>query len=357
MTSLMNRTSEIARMASTSAISKVIQSFFGRVAALHVEFHTFIHDLKRKIVMHMHGDRSLCNTVRMSSPTPYSPSRGSQRKEFDIRGARYSVTEWGERGAPLFFYLHGWADTGSTFQFVVDALQDDWHVVAPDWRGFGRSTANCAAYWFPDYLADLHELLELYTPRQPARLVGHSMGANVAGLYAGTIPERVEAFVNIEGFGLVESDPADAPGRYRKWIEASQSKPAFSTYPDLGALSKRIAKRHPRMNPAHAGFVAAEWGAEQEDGRVILRADPLHKLPNPILYRRAAAEACWRAITAQVLLVTGGESEIAQHLGVDDGVDLPHDQSVCIPKAGHMPHFDTPVELAAAIESFLRQYL
>jgi pimeloyl-ACP methyl ester carboxylesterase len=265
--------------------------------------------------------------------------------------------EWGDPAAPLFLYLHGWADTGSTFQFVVDALQDDWHVVAPDWRGFGRSTADVSSYWFPDYLADLHELLDLYSPELPARLVGHSMGANVAGLYAGTIPERVQAVVNIEGFGLAESDSADAPIRYREWIEAARAKPAFSTYADLGALSQRIAKRNPQMAPSHAGFVAAEWGAEQEDGRVVLRADPLHKLPNPILYRRAAAEACWHAITADVLLVTGGKSEIARHLGIDDEVDLPHDQSVCIPNAGHMPHFDTPNELAAEIETFLRQYL
>ena len=357
MTSLINRTSEIARMANTNAISGVIQSFFRGVAASRVESTTFIHDLRAKIVMHMQYGRCLCNTARMSSTPAYSPIQRSLRRKFDIRGARYSVTEWGDPSAPLFFYLHGWADTGSTFQFVVDALQDDWHVIAPDWRGFGRSTADVSSYWFPDYLADLHELLDLYSPEQPARLVGHSMGANVAGLYAGTIPERVEAFVNIEGFGLIESDPADAPGRYRKWIEAGQAKPEFSTYSDLGALSKRIAKRNPLMDPAHAEFVAAEWGAEQEDGRVILRADSLHKLPNPILYRRTAAEACWRAITAEVLLVTGGKSEIARHLGVDDEIDLPHDQSVCIPKAGHMPHFDSPTELAAEIETFLRQYL
>jgi pimeloyl-ACP methyl ester carboxylesterase len=293
----------------------------------------------------------------MSSTPTYSPLQPGHRREFDIRDARYSVTEWGNPGAPLFFYLHGWADTGSTFQFVVDALEDDWHIVAPDWRGFGRSTANVSSYWFPDYLADLHELLSLYSPEEPVRLVGHSMGANVGGLYAGTMPERVQAFINIEGFGLKDSDPADAPGRFRKWIEAEQTKPEFSTYADLHALSTRITKRNPQMDPAHAEFVAAEWGAEQDDGRVILRADPLHKLPNPILYRRDAAEACWRAITADVLLVTGGKSELADHLGIDDGVDLPHDQSVCIPDAGHMPHFEVPGELAAEIEAFLRQYL
>lgn len=287
----------------------------------------------------------------------YNPLQHGLRKQFDIRGANYSVMEWGNPSAPRFVYLHGWADTGSTFQFVVDALQDDWHIIAPDWRGFGRSTAAVSSYWFPDYLADLHDLLEIYSPQQPARLVGHSMGANVAGLYAGTMPERVAAFINIEGFGLVDSDPADAPGRYREWIEAAKLKPAFSTYKDLDALAGRILKRNPRMDPAHASFVAGEWGTERDDGQVVLRADPLHKLPNPILYRRAAAEACWNAITADVLLVTGGKSELAQHLGVDGEVDLPHDQSVCIPSAGHMPHFEAPAELAAEIEIFLRQYL
>ena len=163
--------------------------------------------------------------------------------------------------------------------------------------------------------------------------------------------------MNIEGFGLVDSDPADAPERYHHWIDAAEIQPEFSTYADLHALSMRIAKRNPHMNPIHAEFIASEWGAELEDGRVRLRADPLHKLPNPVLYRRAEAEACWRAITAEVLLVTGDESDLARHLGVDDKAHCPGDGSVSIEKAGHMLHFEAPAELAAAIESFLRQHL
>ena len=37
------------------------------------------------------------------------------------------------------------------------------------------------------------------------------MGANVGGLFAGVLPERVRAFVNVEGFGLSDADTADAP--------------------------------------------------------------------------------------------------------------------------------------------------
>jgi len=239
----------------------------------------------------------------------YQPIRPARRRSLDIRQVRYNVTEWGDPDAPTFFYLHGFADAGATFQFVVDALQGNWHVVAPDWRGFGDSTIDCTSYWFPDYLADLHALLEVYTPGDPARIVAHSMGANVAGLYAGTLTERVLAFVNVEGFGLPDSDPSDAPQRYRQWLKQSQAPSALMTYRDMSSLAERIAKRNPLLSPAQTDFVARAWGRVREDGRVELRADPRHKLPNPVLYRRAEAKACWEAIAAGVLLVSGSASD------------------------------------------------
>ena len=183
------------------------------------------------------------------------------------------------------------------------------------------------------------------------------MGANIAGLYAGAMPERVRAFVNIEGFGLVDSDPADAPMRYRQWIEAAQSVPAFTRYADFQVLARRIAKRNPHMSAAQAEFVAREWSTAREDGQVELRADPRHKLPNPVLYRRAEAEACWKAIKADVLLVTGGASDLASHFGSIGGASCPGDQTLVIDGAGHMLHFEAPAELATVIETFLSKYL
>ena len=37
--------------------------------------------------------------------------------------------------------LHGWLESAATFQFVVDAMQEEWHVIAPDLRGCGGSIA------------------------------------------------------------------------------------------------------------------------------------------------------------------------------------------------------------------------
>ncbi len=293
----------------------------------------------------------------MNAATIYRPEVTRATREYSIRGSTYCVYEWGDPDAPLLMYLHGWGDTGSTFQFVVDALKREWRIVAPDWRGFGRSSCECASYWFPDYLADLHALLEIYSPQDPIRLIGHSMGANVASLFGGTMPERVRALVNIEGFGLTDSDPAAAPERYRTWIEMGASGTSFSEYTDISALARRIGKRHPGMGVAEAMFVAAEWAEVSSDGVVRLRADPRHKLPNPVLYRRAEAEACWRAIRADTLLVAGADSTFFIDNEGEVTAMFPAANLRLIDGAGHMPHFEAPAGLAAAIEEFLQATL
>lgn len=297
----------------------------------------------------------------MESADIYSAKVPRRTSRHPIRGVDYSVSEWGEPGRPMFIWLHGWGDCGATCQFVVDCLERDWHVVAPDFRGFGGSTTDAAAFWFPDYLADLDCLLDIYSPGRPACLVGHSMGGNVGGLFAGALPERVRAFVNVEGFGLVDSDPADAPSRYRKWIEAGRSEARFTSYDDFGALAARIKKRSPRMSDAQSEFVARCW-AHDEAGRVELHASPRHRLPNAVLYRRAESEACWRSITAPVLLVAGADSDILEAVDArlaSGTLDLPFPKadSLVIEDAGHMLHFEAPAELAAAIEGFLRTHL
>ena len=271
-----------------------------------------------------------------------------------VRGVEYCLNEWGDEDAPLFFYLHGWADTGSTFQFVVDALASRWRVVAPDWRGFGRTAHAAGPYWFPDYLADLHAILKHYSPDSQVCLVGHSMGGNIASLYAGSMPERVKAIVNVEGFGLPDSNPDDAPQRYRDWLEAEEAGAEFSFYPDFTGLVRRIRSRNPGLCPDRAEYVARQW-AREDNGAVRLRADPRHKMPNAILYRRAEATACWRNITAPVLLVSGEKSSFTSHVTDLTSLPGPDTSTHEIKGVGHMIHFEAPEVLAAQIEQFLLQ--
>jgi pimeloyl-ACP methyl ester carboxylesterase len=298
----------------------------------------------------------------MSDELPeYLPRTARRSAGHRIRGLDYHVNEWGDPADPLLVMLHGWGDCGATFQFVVDALTRPWFVVAPDWRGFGRSfdaARGAPAYWFPDYLADLDALLGIYSPDAPARLAGHSMGGNVAGLYAGVMPERVAAFVNIEGFGLPDRDPSEAPDNYRRFIEAGRDPAPWTAYDSYAALAARLRKRNPGLPPDRALFVAKQWAEDDGEGTVRLRSDPAHRLPNAVLYRRAEAEACWARIIAPVLRVCGADSGFRAAAErwprPDRPLGTPFEKPVeTIRGAGHMVHLEQPAALAAAIESFL----
>jgi len=292
----------------------------------------------------------------MSANKIYEPATPRRTRMLSLRGVEYCLYEWGDEDAPLFFFLHGWADTGATFQFVVDALASRWRVVAPDFRGFGRSAHTGGPYWFPDYLADLDIILKHYSPDSPVSLVGHSMGGNIASLYAGVMPERVKAIVNVEGFGLPDADPDDAPTRYRDWLEADEAGADFARYPDFANLARRIRMRNPELSEDRAEFVARQWATE-DNGAVRLRADPRHKMPNAILYRRAEVAACWRNISAAVLLILGDKSSFgAQSADFTSSLDV-ETESFIINGVGHMIHLEAAEVLAAQIEQFLNKPL
>ena len=274
-----------------------------------------------------------------------------------LRGRRLHFRIWGDAAAPPLFLLHGWADVSASFQFVVDALRRDWRVIAPDWRGFGLSQGNDDAYWFPDYLADLDALLEHYSPAAPARLVGHSMGGNVATLYAGIRPERVAGIVNLEGFGLRPTDPVEAPARYARWLDQVRGEPGFRVYADRAAFAARLRHDNPRLTPERAAFLA-EHLAEAEEGGVRLAADPRHRWANPILYRIEEARACWRRVTAPVLWLRGGDSAfMREYIPQEDDYG---ERLACFAAArearldecGHNLHHDRPEEVARLIEEF-----
>lgn len=270
------------------------------------------------------------------------------------------LTRWGpapESGPPVVL-LHGWQDTADTFQFMVDAFAKDWPLVALDWRGFGGSEWSGDGYWFPDYIADLEGLLDALSPGAPVQLVGHSMGGNVASLYAGLRPERVRCVVNLEGFGMERTSSDQAPAQMRKWLDQVKVEPASKDYASFEQLASVVGLRYPRFSPAQADFIARAWGRAGPDGRVSLLGDARHRRINPLVYKRGDAEHIWGGIKAPMLLLIGGESEYLQRLGADgteDGLraSFPGVEIAPVPGGGHMLHIERAELVATRVEQFL----
>ncbi|NHZ83592.1 alpha/beta fold hydrolase [Massilia sp. CCM 8695] len=286
------------------------------------------------------------------------------RSEFlTVRGLRTHVRHWGREGAPKLFMVHGWMDVSASFQFVVDCLKNDWHVISPDWRGFGLSErSHSDTYWFPDYVADLDAIVDHYAPGEAINLLGHSMGGNVVGIYAGARPARVRRLINLEGFGMPASNPEKAPRRYANWLDEMREPPSLRTYPSQAAVAARLQKTNPRLSDARAQFLAQHWSAQNAAGAWEILGDPNHKKPTPLGYQVEEVMACWSAITAPVLWVEAEDTNMWQWMGPREEARIEVDRRLghlktvstrMMADAGHMLHHDQPEALAAMVEAFL----
>ena len=281
-----------------------------------------------------------------------------------IRGLSYHVRTWGTEGAPKLFLLHGWMDVSASFQFLVDALATERHVLAPDWRGFGLTEAPQDGYWFPDYVADLDALVHELAPGEKVDVAGHSLGGNVAMIWAGARSGKAAHVVSLDALGVPGDPPSQAPAKLRAWLDALNDPPAFAPYAGMAAVAARLRKNNPRLSQEKAAFLAQHWAETLRDGSARLRADPRHKLPFPTVSRLDDVYAIWQAIDCPVLWVVAEDSYIPRWVapGADARAEIerrfahvPNGTLHFVADAGHMLHHDQPDVVARLIESFLGQ--
>jgi pimeloyl-ACP methyl ester carboxylesterase len=298
----------------------------------------------------------------------YQVKRPSRSEFVPIRNLRYHVRIWGQAGAakiPLVL-LHGWMDVAASYQFVVDAFKQDHYVIAPDWRGYGLTeSGGVDSYWFPDYLADLDFLLDHYCADAPVHLVGHSMGGNVAMLYAGIRPARTRKLVNLEGFGMPATQPAEAPGRYARWMDELKAfhaeEMALKPYDTREGVARRLMKTNKRLPADKAQWLAAHWAAQGADGLWRILGDAAHKIVNAQLYRVDEVLEIYKGIAAPTLCVEASDNSLDQWWQGKYPLVQYHERLKCVADlhlavvkdAGHMLHHDQPEQLAQLIENYL----
>ena len=285
--------------------------------------------------------------------------RPSTLEHISVRGLRYGIRHWGDPSAPTVFFLHGWMDSSATFQFVVDSLKQSWHVIAPDWRGYGQSDWLSRPYWFPDYYADLHCILDHYA-QDPVRLVGHSMGANIASIYAGLRPDRISQLVMMDFLGLAVPGDTDGSTQLNHWLSEVFQVPAMRGYKDHDALARRLLSVNPRLSGPRATFLSQSVSRVAPDGLVYMACDPWHKIPSPMLYRVEDSLSSWRRITAPVLMLMADQGFVQQRFGAD-AVEMERRlacfkdrQVTAISGAGHNIQHDQPEQVAGALDGWLK---
>lgn len=127
-----------------------------------------------------------------------------QDKTITVFGAKIRYLEAGDAAKPTVILLHGLGANAESWQFNIAAIAANYHVIAPDQVGFGKSDKPLIKYrvgTFVDFLDKFMSELKI----EKATLIGNSMGGWVSALMAVKYPNRVEKIVLADAAGLLPS--------------------------------------------------------------------------------------------------------------------------------------------------------
>jgi pimeloyl-ACP methyl ester carboxylesterase len=115
-----------------------------------------------------------------------------RERSIELGTLTLNVAEWDSVGPPLVL-LHGGSASWRSWAAVAPRLARDWHVLAPDLRGHGRSAWR-PRYHLVDYAGDIARLVD-HEVGEPGVVIGHSLGGHVAVAMAAHRPDVVRALV------------------------------------------------------------------------------------------------------------------------------------------------------------------
>lgn len=140
------------------------------------------------------------DTQALRTPAPL-PSR-----HFTVRGpdGELAVTSWGDASLPVIVLVHGYPDNSTKWNDVAQQLCDDFHVVAYDVRGAGRSftpQGGTAAYKLERLCADFKAVIDAVSPQRPVHLVAHDWGSIQSWEFATepALAGRVASYTTVSG--------------------------------------------------------------------------------------------------------------------------------------------------------------
>ncbi|SEO68064.1 Pimeloyl-ACP methyl ester carboxylesterase [Trujillonella endophytica] len=264
-----------------------------------------------------------------------------------LRGDRWTG---GDRGQVLF--LHGGGQTRHSWGGAAQALAGrGWITTTLDLRGHGDSD------WSPDgtygmdrYAADIARVVE-----QMGRgvvLVGASLGGLTSLSVAGRDPSAARALVLVD---IVPRTAAAGVQRIGEFMRAH-----LDGFDDLDQVADAIAaytKRPRRTNPEGL----KKNVRRREDGRWYWHWDPAMMQivpddePRPGTRPEPLLDLA-RAVTAPVLVVRGGRSDVVDDEGIAEFLAVvPHARVVDVAEAGHMVAGDDNDDFTSAVDAFLEE--
>jgi len=281
---------------------------------------------------------------------------GGSEIQLDTRQGRLAALGWRRAGAPRVLALHGWLDNAASFAPLAPLLQE-LDLVALDLPGHGHSEHRhaTARYHFIDYPFDIDAALDaLGWP--DCHLLGHSLGASIAAVYAAAAPERVRSLTLLDGLGPMTAEPNRTAERLRRSL--TRNRQGTGTPRHFESLQEMVRARCEVSGMAEAAArLICERASREVAEKLTWRSDPalnwvsalvmteeqvldlLRHVESPALVIQATRESQW--FTRERLEARRNALANVQHLSVD---------------GKHHFHMDQPDAIAKSVQAFILKH-
>ncbi len=282
---------------------------------------------------------------------PDVQARHPEQKQIDAWGQTLAAQYWPGDGQPLVA-LHGWLDNSNSFAPLAPYLTQS--LLALDAAGHGLSghRPDGMATHYIDHVRDVLAWLDAMGWQQ-VDLLGHSMGAGIACLFAATFPERVRKLVLIEGLGPPSTEADKVASTLRKAITdmqtlADKRKPVYaSKQPAIAARMGGFGG----LDEASSALLC-ERGLMEVPGGYTWRTDARLRLTSSIRLTEAQIEGFLRAIAAPTLMLVGEQGMGGSGMFDHRVAWVAQIQVERLPGRHHL-HMEQPATVAAAVTEFL----
>ncbi|MGI9386763.1 MAG: alpha/beta fold hydrolase [Methyloligellaceae bacterium] len=284
---------------------------------------------------------------------PTSHSYFSQR-------LRLHYVDWGNAGAPPVLLVHGGRDHCRNWDWVAQALRDDYHVIAPDLRGHGDSQWTLGGtYALSEFVYDIAHLLH-QTKLTPVTIIAHSLGGMITLRYAGVYPDNVKKLISIEGLGfspkvLAKRAKLTAQERMGEWVESLRGLSGRTPrrYASLEEAVGRMQDENPHLSPTQARHLTIHGVNQNEDGTYSWKFDNYVRAFPPYDMETAQIHELWSNIDCPTLLIRGSESWASDPKEDGRAEHFRNARFVAVENAGHWVHHDRLEEFLGLTRDFL----
>lgn len=270
-------------------------------------------------------------------------------------GLRVATKSWGAHHERKMLAVHGWLDNASSFDALARVLGQHMHVVAVDLPGHGRSEhkpLSCSQV-FIEWLDDLDTITRALGWSTWVQL-GHSMGASISLLWAGTFPQRVEHLIVLEGLGPLTADASQVPTRL---AEALLARRTLEAKPPrvMGSLEEAVTRmKRARMSMRDADLhTLAQRGTRETPQGLEFSHDTRLQGSSMLRLTQEQVDAFFSRIQAPTLVIKAQDGwPVSEEFAQERLNAMGTPQTATIP-GGHHAHMEHPQAALDVILPFL----